>query len=555
MKDIFSLFRREPVLYKLLTLAVLAAAFFIVCRIIYAGIIALPYPKELLEPSNVALTNTFLSGKSPYTLSALEWEVPGVNYDYPFLNSLIAAVIAKITRCTAVTAHFMISLSSILISGILGATFVSKLTKTTVAPVLASVLFVFCHWRYGYISASPDDLGLLILLLTSFAATSPKIKNKSLWCAIGMTLCFYTKQYFVFAAAGIFVYMLLYSRKDAFKFVAWGISVNVIITALITVFWPLYWTKAFLFTYVGTFVGGGGQLSTLIDQLKYIIIMFAALFVIIIIAVAMALKKMYRNNERIRSIKVRENDIFALSVTQSVTMIVPLSVIGKNDGALFTYFLQLWVPFVIIVALVCFERMMPEDVIYDTKEVFDVRHLKLNGDHIKTHIYVALYAVIAVSTIYFGFGKLPLHVLTKQEIADWQKAYQYTAEYSKEGDIYYSRGLSYDGFARGNGEWMCGHEGEPDEESEDILEKWGITPDSYPYVHMIVEQNARYRKGIVKKATDHEYALITFETYDRFIPFNEGYCEKIGYRCIDRLSLQFGNMPYEVVFYVPSINS
>ena len=63
------IYKEQSVPYKILTWAVLAAALFFVCRIVYAGIIALPYPKEILEPSNIALTNTFLSGKSPYTLS------------------------------------------------------------------------------------------------------------------------------------------------------------------------------------------------------------------------------------------------------------------------------------------------------------------------------------------------------------------------------------------------------------------------------------------------------------------------------------------------------
>lgn len=95
-------FKQEKTPYKILTMAVLAAAIFFVCRIVYAGILALHYPKELLEASNVALTETLLAGKNPYTLSSLEWDMPGVNYDYPFLNSLIAAAIAKITRCSAV---------------------------------------------------------------------------------------------------------------------------------------------------------------------------------------------------------------------------------------------------------------------------------------------------------------------------------------------------------------------------------------------------------------------------------------------------------------------
>ena len=526
-------FKEERLEYKIITLAVLAAALFFVCKIIYAGIIALPYPKEVQEASNVALTNTFLSGRSPYTLSALNWDVPGVNYDYPFLNSLVAAAVAKITQCNAVTAHFFVSLVSILLSGLLGAAFVNGNLKTTIGQPLAAIMFMFCHWRYGYISAAPDDLGLFILLLTAYVAVSPKIKNKPLICAIGITLCFYTKQYLVFISAAVFVYMLLYSWKDAVKLFAWTVLINAVIAVVISIFWPLYWTKAFLFTYVGTAIGGGGEVSTLVFQLKYILVMFAALFVVTVISAALELRKIYMANKSLRGIRVRENDVFAMSAVSSVVMLIPLLVLGRNDGAMFSYFLQLWMPFVTVVAIICFEKMIPD----------------IPDGGRRNFIYAVVYMLIAASTVYFGFGKLPVHILTRREIDNWQKAYEYTEQYSRQGDIFYSRGLAYDGFARANGEWMCGHEGEPDEESEVFLAKWGITPETYPYVHMIVQQNAAFRQRISEKAKEHGYSLIIFETDDRFIPFNEEKCARIGYRCIDRLDLQFGNMAYEVVFY------
>lgn len=159
------LFRQEKTVYKLLTLAVLCAAVFFVLKIINAGIRALPYPKELLEPSNVMLTTQLLEGKNPYSLSILSEKVPGVNYDYAFLGSIIAAVIVKITGCSTITAHFAISLLSILFSGVIGFLTVRTQAKTSVAPCLASIMFMFCHWRFGYISAAPDDLGLLFLSL------------------------------------------------------------------------------------------------------------------------------------------------------------------------------------------------------------------------------------------------------------------------------------------------------------------------------------------------------------------------------------------------------
>ena len=526
-----SKYKKQRIEYKLLTLAVIASAIFFVCKVIYAGVINLPYPKEILEPSNIALTNMFLEGRTPYSLESLSYKIPAINYEYPFLNSLLAAAIAKITGCGAVTAHFAISLTSILISGILGYAIVRRKAVTTVSPFLAAILFMFCHWRFGYISAAPDDLGLLLFILTMFAATSPHIKNKPLVCAIGTTLCFYTKQYFVFVAIGILIYMFLYSKKEALEFLVITLAINAAIAFLITYFWPVYWLRAFLFMYLGTIVGGGSQIATLIEQFRYIVVMFAALFAILIFSASMAVARLIKNNKKLReAVKIEKNDVFAMHVVQTIVMLIPLFIMGRNDGAFLSYFLQLWIPSVAVVTLLSFERFKP------------VKH---------ELAYVAVYALIAASTIYFGLGKLPLHILTQEEIADWEKAYKYTRAYSEEGTIFYSRSLAYDGFARGNGQWQCGNEGDVNHRTIDRLTEGGITVSEDGWTQQLVDGNQYFRKKIERKAKSHGYALITFETFDDGYVFTEPYCDRIGYKCLDRLNLRVGNMPYEVCFYIP----
>ncbi len=290
---------------------------------------------------------------------------------------------------------------------------------------------------------------------------------------------------------------------------------------------------------MGTAVGGGGAIATFIYQLKYLAILFATLFAIIVYFAARALRNMYRNNKKLSSIRIVENDPFALSAIQSIIMLILLFFIGRNDGAILSYFLQLWIPFVILMALVCFERMLPD-----------------NGDDELIHrisvlgaVYSFVYLFITAFTLYLGFGKLPLHVLDDQEIKEWKKAYDYTRLYSEEGDVFYSRALAYDGFARGNGEWMCGHEGEVEQNTYYGLERAGVNIESFPYISRIVDQNVTYRTSLLEKAQKHEYSLITFELEDHFSIFNQEVCEHYGYTCIDTVTLQLGNMPYDVKFY------
>ena len=527
------IYKEQSIPYKILTWAVLAAALFFVCRIVYAGIIALPYPKEILEPSNIALTNTFLSGKSPYTLSSLEWDVPGINYDYPFLNSLLAAAIAKITTCSAVTAHFCISLLSILISGYVGILMVKDHVKTTVGPALSMLMFMFCHWRFGYISAAPDDLGLLICLLTLYMAICKKIKHKPLWCAIGITLCFYTKQYFIAIAAGLFIYMFLYSKKEAFKLLAYSIVINTAVAAIVAINWPLYFMRTLGFAFLGTYFSARSGLEVLLDQLNYLAFSFAALFAVIATAAFFGIRKLKRSGKKLWSIAVLENDPFMISVVNSIVMTLPLIYLGRNDGAYITYFLQLWMPSITVTAVVCFEKMI-------SGKQQDLRF---------QYFFHVLYALITVFTIYFGFGRLPLHILTDEEIQTWEKAYDYTQQYAQEGDIFYARSLAYDSFKKQSGECLCGHDGEIEHDTVEVMEVRMVPMEWFPFVQELVDQNMKYRKMILEKAENQEYSLVTFEKTGDFRLIDDDICIKYGYRCLDVFELQVGNMPYEVAFY------
>ncbi|MCR5688329.1 MAG: hypothetical protein K6G58_09960 [Lachnospiraceae bacterium] len=524
-----SLAKNEKIIYRLLTLAVFAAAGLFIYRIVHAGILALPYPKELLEPSNVALTRLFAEGRSPYALSALDWEVPGINYDYPFLNSLLAAAVCTVTGCGAVTAHFAISLFSILMSGVIGFVFAQRYAVTTVTPPLAAILFMFCHWRFGYISAAPDDLGLLLLLVSMLAAVNPRIKRKPIVCAVLITLCFYTKQYFVFIAPCIFIYMLLYSKKDALRFLLYCVLINLAVGVLITVFWPLYWTYSILFMYLGTITGMGNGLATLIEQVSYLMIAFAALFAVLLAAAIAALVKFIRENRKLRSIKFKENDPFTLCAVSIPVMLIPLIFLGRNDGAFISYFLQLWMPHIVIVTLAVIEKIKPK---------------------LPDIVFAGIYAANALFVIYFGFGKLPNHTLTAEEAADWEKAYSYVKEYGTD-DVFYSRGLAYLSFERGGGQCICGHDAEAiSTYTRDLPVCSRPIGTLFPYSHDLVVKNMEYHEMIQKKATDGGYSLITYETPGLYRTLTDEICEENGYVRLDTLSLRLGNMPYETAFYV-----
>ena len=544
-------FKNERIEYKLLTIAIALAALYFVYRIINNVVIGFGYPREILEPANVSLTNLFLQGKSPYTLSALTWEIPGINYDYPFLTSLLVAAIVKITGCSVLAGHYGLSIFCILATGLIGYRTINQYSETTVAPTLGALLFMFCHWRFGYVSAAPDDFGLLVFLLTLNLAVNPKIKNKPLCCAIWVTISFYIKQYFVFSALGIFVYMLLYSKKEALKFFLYTLGLNVAAGVVVTIFWPLYWTYTILFLYSGCFTGVGFGLSYLFEQMKYLAAIFAALFVILIIGLVMAIRKLKANNEKIRNIKVKENDAMTLFIVMIPVMLAPLIFFGRNDGAFVSYFLQLWMPSIVVVTLIVFERMLPEntkeDVINSTAESKSgIKEFILTR---QKWIYFVTYVIIALFTVYFGFGKLPLHDMTEEELADWRKAYEIVDEFKDTGDVFYARSLAYKFMEDNGGICVCGHDGEVASDTLELLEQSPNLRKMFPYAIDIININQEYLGDVQYRAVWNEYPLVTYEVNGYSMIFMDEYMDFINYDLKDKLNLSVGNMNYEVSFY------
>lgn len=521
-------FKEEKWTYKVMTVGLIAALVFFVFRVTYSAIVGMNYPSEMNEASNVALTRMFLAGKSPYVMGSLSYSEPAVNYEYPFMGSLLAAALSFVVGGNAVLAHYIISYVAFLGTGILGYFILKPLSKTTVAPLAGALLFLMCHWRFGYISAAPDDLGLFVFLLTLYCAISKKIKKKPLICAILTILCFYTKQYFVFVAVGIFIYMFLYSKKDAVKFLVSCVVIGAATGAIITFAWPLYWTYTIFFLYNGVFTGVGFGFGALFEQLKYLMAIFVALFVVLVIAIVRIIR-LKKSGHQGKLFVVNENDPLALFVILIPVQFLPLILMGKNDGAFLSYFLQLWMPSIIVVTFAELEKMKKDD----SRFVFD-----------------CFYGFVAAFTVLFGYLKMPLHTLSSEEIDNWKKAYAYIDEYRNQGDIIYSRHLAYKCFEDGGIYCLCGHDGEVSQLSLDTWNSSGLCQTLFPYADDIIVKNMNYIQSMVNRGRLGEFSLLTFEDGNSMMLSDEYLDIGTTYKKLDKLTLVTGNAPYEVSFYI-----
>lgn len=533
MKQYIEIFKKENIVYKLLTLLIIAVTILFLGRVIKNTIVGLDYPNEVLEPANVNLTNAILQGRVPYDKANLvvpgEQEPP-INYEYPFLNSVVAAVFTLLFAGNTVLAHYFVSFASMIGTAILGSIMINRYSRTTLGPTTAFLLLMFCHWRYGYISASPDGFGLFVAMLTLFIACTPKIKYRTLWCSIGTVAAFYTKQYYAAICISIFIYFFLYSKKEAFKYFGWCVALLAASIAIITWKWPLFWTYSILLLMHGCFQGwNAAGFVYLFEQMKYLAAVFIGLIIVLVVALVQFLKKRKKQeNKEAKEKIIKEGDVLPLFLIQLPVQMIALFIFGRNDGAYLTYFLQLLIPSIVMVTFLITEMM-------------DIPRYK--------GIFVCGYSALVLLSIYFGWSKLPMHMLGKDEIDNWESAYALVDEYRIKGDVYHYQATAYNAIEHGDSLMSTGHDGDINQANYDEWRSSDVQQVIFPDAGNVYKENLDYRDVIAKQIRNRDIAMVVTEQYGNiYITADE--LRSAGYTIKRMIPLQFGNMEYDVYFWV-----
>lgn len=541
MKMYIEKFKKEHIVYKAITIGIVIFIVFFIGRIIKNTIVGLDYPNEILEPANVLLTKSLLNGNVPYNIknAVTPGIEPPVNFEYPFLNNIVAAGFSFLTGGNVILAHYIVSFLAMVISAVIVWVILNRYSNTTVGPTMGFLLTMFCHWRYGYISASPDGFGLFVALLTLYLATMPKLKYRPLWCAIGTVAAFYSKQYYAGICISIFVFMLMYSKKSALKYFGWCVVFLASTMAIITWKWQLFWTYSVLLLMHGCFQGWGADgFLYVLEQMKYLSFVFIGMIAILIVALTGYIKKrrldrVASTNENIASGKaaekknlVNEGDALPLFLIQIPVQILMLFIFGRNDGAYLTYFLQLLIPSLSIAALLLLESMKPQK--------YEI-------------VFMGVYAFIALFTIYFGWGKLPMHMLTESEVETWEYAYSLIDEYREKGQVYFYNATAYSAINNGDSVFGIGHSGDINQNNYDDWKNNKVQQFLFPNADLVFEENLAYRDVMRQKAENNELSLITTPEGEFQIP--QELMLEYGYTKIETIPLRVGNMEYVVEFW------
>ncbi|MBQ7480796.1 MAG: hypothetical protein IJT80_02840 [Lachnospiraceae bacterium] len=463
-------------------------------------------PNEFQEVANIQLTQAFLQGINPYSKAgAFGGEVPGVLYAYGPVYSLITACVALILPADLILLHYAVSFCAMLGAAFLGAWMVKEHTETLAAPAVTFVLLINCTWRYGYINAVPDALAFFWVMLVIFIETRKKCRGRELLEIILIILALHTKIYMAYIALPLFIYKLLADRKAAVRFFVYGIVLMTVFSVAVTVWCPLSWAYYIYFLH-GPFAGpqpsgtGSSGLKELKDlitlrnssdpesglgyeilQLRSIVGIFLFFFVTAVIAVCVLIKQ-----------KFKDCDPFVRLLMVCFLVSVPVMfVLGTNDGAWLSYYLQIQIPPLVMLSLIFAEKKCLEE----NKPWMSV-------------FWKAFLCVMILFTLFRTSKRLPYYYMLPEQKEIWEEAYGLIDEYAEHGEIYYSPILAFDAVRNDRYYYNNGYVGAASRAlySEYLDTAW--QQKLFPYAGEVMKKHFEYRESLEDKIRNGGFSLI-----------------------------------------------
>ena len=221
------------------------------------------------------------------------------------------------------------------------------------------------------------------------------------------------------------------------------------------------------------------------------------------------------------------NDALVLALVQVLVQGICLLYLGREKGAYLSDFLQLLVPSLILAGMICVSKYLQQ--------------FRLIGN-------LAVLIVMILPSIFLGYKKLPLHMITEQEISDWKKAEAYVDEYRLDGEkIYYSPILDYVAIKNGDMAYDNGHTGVMVPGIREVWQADPLAQQIFPYAGEVIDKHLVYQDHLYEDVKNHAYSLITIGEGGFYL--YEDYLTECGYKKTDTLPLAVGNATYDIEFW------
>lgn len=382
-------------------------------------IFAYDTPKEVREINTIVFADHFARGDNLYAVSNLDNDIPAATSMYGFLVPIILAPFIRFLGFTHLNALQICELITLIVE-VVGALsfyrFLCRKTSYNLLSVIGMVFFYYCYCRYnGFGGAFPDQWGLSLSVVLMDILHKDRTRNMcrpGIYAAMIIAL-FYIKQYFVFAVIGLCVYFLLCLRKDFKRLALYGIGGGAISVFLVYWIFPLYFSEALP---IGQGQTNASNITYSFAQIRVLNEVYKGVIFFIILNIFVILYQMIKK----RGIKKE----FSYEVCQLVCILLPTLYIGQNTGTCYTYFLQLWYPYVVACGIVSAAAIINHVRSLCTREIV-----------LYCYMIFSIAILFSFNQMLRSFPFFKCRFMTDEEISAWENAYSILEEYSSKGEI------------------------------------------------------------------------------------------------------------------------
>lgn len=473
------------------------------------------YPREYRDVANSVIALDIAKGINPYLIN-IQNNIPTV-YVYTSLNICIAALIYKLTGVTIYTIFHCLDFLYLCLAVVLIYKMTKNATKSRLMGMLSLPLTLTLGYRYCFIQACPDRLGILILVIILYLIGSYKGRYRLVLLSFFTVLAFYAKQYFLIISLPVFLYVLFHDRKDAFRYFMITAALGFGSLGIINYFCPLFTLETVLLMGVETSKPTASDLQYSFLQMFE----FCKRYWCVTIMVFFYYWKLIKNWVKNKKIDIENVHIIVVPV-----MSIVLLRLGENTGAYLSYHLALLGTSFIILGILGFYTCI----------------CQVKEENIRALSEVIM-AIIIIITCYHFY---PIQNKTVEQKAEWEQAYSILDEYvSDEREMYLDPTLAY---------YAIDHEKTVYDNGQSFFMRWiesgeikGKAIDSaayskaFPHFYEFEQMSIVYVNDIREKIQNKEYAVIA-------IIGNElcGVDVTTNYQLLDTVSLQMGTQNFQI---------
>lgn len=507
--------RFDKKFFSYLSIPLIFYAVYVICGIIFHTVTDAGIPNEYRESANVLMTMEFLKGNNPYSPEALNGELPPMIYLYGPLYSLVTAGLGVLLTVfhipfDIVGLHYFITFLCIIISAALAFKMVFDETGSVTFGLGAFIFLINCSWRYNYVNAVPDCMGLMIMMLILFCLTRKDLKRPEIICAVLTVLVFFTKQYYLLVAGTVTGYLFLFKGiKSTVKYLMSLAGFFALTAVILSWKCPLFWTYT-LYLAKGPGAGvartvtrgavkmSGAQYNLQqIMSLGGIFLMFFVTEAVCCVYYLVGFCKELKNNNILKTgvepllKKTGVGSFDALMLIHMAVAGICLTYLGRNDGAWLSYYLELFMPALIMGALALFDKLLK----------------KVEGQ--KIIMAFAVYFIIFMGfTAFRSSMRLPVSPLSDKDHEEWRAAEEIMDR--NPGDMYLYPLLAYYGIHH---DIYIYNTGQPFVVSEKFYKSYHKHPEKmvrYPYAEDIFTSHFAYREKIRDRVRKGEYSVVSY---------------------------------------------